>query len=69
MGFPHKFSFSAQKVTPQGPVDAPDPQEAKSGREHQKFVRFSIFLARRIAFGCDPLLDCADLKNLNIWAF
>ena len=69
MGFPHKFSISAQKVIPQGPVDAPDPQEAESGREHQKFVQFSIFLVQRIAFGCDPQLECADLKNLNILAF
>ena len=38
MGFPHEFLISAQKVTPQGPVDAPDPQEAKSGREHQKLA-------------------------------
>ena len=26
--FPHRFSISAQNVTPKGLVDAPDPQEA-----------------------------------------
>ena len=66
MGFPHKFSISAQTVIPQGPVDAPDPQEAKSGREHQRLVRFTIFWAQIIVYGCDPLLEYADLKNLNI---
>ena len=69
IGFPHKFSISAQKVTPQGLVDAPDPQESILGPEQCRLVRFSISLAQRIAYGRDPLLDYADLKNLNICAF
>ena len=69
IGFPHKFSISAQKVTPQGLVDAPDPQEAKSGREQLRLVRFLIFWSHMLAYGCNPLLEYADLKNLNIWAF
>ena len=68
MGFPHKFSISAQKVIPQGPVDAPDPQEAKSGREQLRLVRFLIFWSQMIAFGYVPLLDYAGLKNLNVWS-
>ena len=69
IGFPHKFSISAQKVTPQGLVDAPDPQESILGPEQCRLVRFSISLAQRIAYGRDPLLDYADLKNLNVCAF
>ena len=61
MGFPHEFSISAQKVTPQGLVDAPDPQESILGPEQWRLVRFSISLAQNIAYGCDQLLDYADL--------
>ena len=68
MGFPHKFSISAQKVTPQGLVDAPDPQEAESGCERQRLVRFSIFWSQMIAFGYVPLLDYAGSKNRNVWS-
>ena len=49
-------------------MDAPDPQEAESGRERQKLVRFSIFWSQIIAFGYVPLLDYAGLKNLNVWS-
>ena len=68
MGFPHKFSISAQKVTHKGLVDAPDPQEAESGRERQRLVRFSNFWSQMIAFGYVPLLDYAGLKNLYVWS-
>ena len=68
IGFPHKFSISAQKVTHKGLVDAPDPQESILGPEQCRLVRFSISLAQRIAYGRDPLLDYADLKNLNLCA-
>ena len=50
-------------------MDAPDPQESILGPEQCRLVRFSISLAQRIAYGRDPLLDYADLKNLNVCAF
>ena len=68
IGFPHKFSILAQKANPQGLVDAPDPQEAESGRERQRLVQFSIFWSQMVAFGYVPLLDYAGLKNLNVWS-
>ena len=69
IGFPYKFSILAQKVTPKGLVDAPDPQESILGPEQWRLVRFLISLAQKIAYGCDPLLDYADLKNVNVCAF
>ena len=49
-------------------MDAPDPQEAESGRERQRLVQFSIFWSQMVAFGYVPLLDYAGLKNLNVWS-
>ena len=51
-----------------GLVDAPDPQEAESGRERQRLVQFSIFWSQMIASGYVLLLDYAGLKNLNVWS-
>ena len=49
-------------------MDAPDPQEAESGRERQRLVQFSIFWSQMIASGYVLLLDYAGLKNLNVWS-
>ena len=49
-------------------MDAPDPQEAESGRERQRLVQFSIFWSQMIASGYVLLLVYAGLKNLNVWS-
>ena len=47
----------AQKTTPQELVDAPDPQEAESGRERQRLVQFSISAQKATPQG---LVDAPD---------